>query len=83
MPICIICQGVYKGGRELTCSENCHEIFIERLIAQFGEYKKVVRMSTGIAYRVPTRDIIERGIREEELDQYPQWEEVESYKSEP
>jgi len=34
----------------------------------------VVRQSTGIAYKVPIRDIIERGIREQDLDQYPLWE---------
>ncbi|GAI47473.1 unnamed protein product, partial [marine sediment metagenome] len=54
----------------MTCSEQCHEELVRRLVAEFGEFKKVVRMSTGIAYKVPTRDIIERGIREEELDQY-------------
>lgn len=59
----------------MTCSEQCHEELVRRLLAEFGEFKKVVRMSTGIAYKVPTRDIIERGIREEELDQYPLWEE--------
>lgn len=56
------------------CSDE-HEELIRRLISEFGEFKKVVRMSTDIAYRVPTRDIIEKGIREQDLDRYPLWEE--------
>jgi len=75
MPRCLICHQIYDGGRELTCSDQCHEELARRLVADFGEFKKVVRMSTGIAYKVPTRDIIEKGISEENLDQYPLWEE--------
>jgi len=70
-----MCLNSYEGGREWTCSDACHEELIKRLISEFGEFKKVVRMSTSIAYRVPTRDILEKGIREQELDQYPLWEE--------
>jgi hypothetical protein len=40
---------------------------------RFGKYKKVVRASTGVAYKVPTRDIIEHGLKERELDKYPLW----------
>ncbi|KKL78846.1 hypothetical protein LCGC14_2020730, partial [marine sediment metagenome] len=67
----------YEVGRELTCSDQCHEDLTRRLIARFGEFKKVVRQSTGVAYKVPTRDIIERGVREQDLDQYPIWDEEE------
>jgi len=59
----------------MTCSDECHQVYVARLIAEFGEYKKVIRQSTGIAYRVPLRDIIGPGIREENLDRYPPWEE--------
>lgn len=76
MPRCFVCDKTYDRGRELTCSDECHEELIRRLIAEFGEFKKVVRESTGIAYSVPTRDIIERGLREQDLDQYPLWEET-------
>lgn len=48
---------------------------VRRLVVEFGEFKKVIRLSTGVAYKVPTRDIIEKGFRGEELDQYPRWEE--------
>jgi len=40
---------------------------------RFGQYKKVVRMTTGVAYKVPTKDIIERGLKQQELDRYPVW----------
>ena len=75
MPECFICQKHYDGGRELTCSDQCHQELVRRLIADFGEFKKVVRQSTGVAYKVPTGDIIESGLREEELDRYPVWKE--------
>jgi len=78
MPKCCICDREYESGRELTCSNECHEELGKRLIARFGEFKKVVRQSTGIAYKVPTRDIIEKGIREQDLDRYPVWEEEET-----
>lgn len=73
MPICVICGNFYTDGREMTCSQPCHDELVERLIAQFGEFKKVVRMTTGEAFKVPTRDIIEGGVREQDLDLYPRW----------
>lgn len=59
----------------MTCSDECHDRLVDGLIEQFGEFKKVVRQSTGVAYKVPTRDIIEGGLKEEELDRYTLWEE--------
>ncbi|MDD4984896.1 MAG: hypothetical protein PHQ43_03765 [Dehalococcoidales bacterium] len=75
MPRCAICGSAYDRGREMTCSDTCHEELVKRLIAEFGEFKQMVRANTGIAYRVPTRDIIEKGIREQDLGRYPKWEE--------
>lgn len=74
MPICIICGNFYTDGRDLTCTQPCHDQLVNHLVAQFGAFKKVVRMSTGVAYKVPTRDIIEKGIKEQDLDRYPLWE---------
>ena len=74
MPKCCICDREYESGREVSCSDQCHEELARRLLTRFGEFKKVVRARTGVAYKVPTRDIIERGIREQDLDQYPIWE---------
>lgn len=55
--------------------DQSREQLIQKLIARFGEFKKVVRMCTGVAYKVTTREIIEKGIREQDLDRYPLWEE--------
>lgn len=74
MPRCLICDVPYDQGREMTCSDRCHEELVKRLIAEFDEFKKVIRQSTGVAYKVPTRDIIEKVLKEEELGQYPLWE---------
>jgi len=57
----------------MATSDERREKIIQELIARFGEYKKVVRMRTGVAYKVPTRDILEKGIREQDLDRYPEW----------
>ena len=73
MANCFVCGREYKVGRELTCSDECHEELVSRLIEEYGEFKKVVRQTTGVAYKVPIRDIIEPGIKEEELDKYPLW----------
>ena len=43
------------------------------MVAEFGEFRKVERMKTGEIFRVPIRDIIEKGVKERELDKY--WEE--------
>jgi len=75
MPRCTVCGKTYERGRELTCSDKCHEALLERLSDQFGPFKKVKSMSTGKAYRVPTRDIMEHGLKEAELERYPHWNE--------
>ena len=58
----------------MACSDACHGELVRRLIAEFGEFKKVVDQTTGTAYRVPTRDIIEKGVKWRDLDRYPRWE---------
>lgn len=70
---CIICYTPYFGGRQFTCSEACHDELIKRLIEKWGEFRMVVRMKTGEAFKVPTRDILEKGVREQDLDRYPVW----------
>jgi len=74
MHICIICGTTYDQGREMSCSDACHEKLIRHLIDELGKFKKIVRAATGVAYKVPTRDIIEKGVQEQDLDQYPKWE---------
>ncbi len=55
------------------------EIQIQAIEGMLGKYKKVVRATTGEAFRVPMRDIITQGVREQDLDRYPRWEEPTSY----
>jgi len=76
MARCFICDKIYQPGREMTCSDQCHQELIRQLIAEFGQFQKLVRASTGLAYKVATRDIIEQGVREQDLDQYPLWEQT-------
>ncbi|MDD4987188.1 MAG: hypothetical protein PHQ43_15735 [Dehalococcoidales bacterium] len=49
---------------------------MKRRLAEFGEFKKALRANTSVAYRVPTRDIFEKGLREQGLDRYPKGEEA-------
>jgi hypothetical protein len=81
MDICVVCGKEYEPAEnvivQLTCSKECHDKLVESFIARFGEYKKVIRAGTGEAFRVPIRDIIEKGISEQTLDKYPKWKEEE------
>ena len=73
--VCVVCGKTYVTfyGHEFTCSEKCHKELCEKLVAMFGGFKKVVDAETGIAYKIPTRDILEKGLRHEDLVKYPEW----------
>lgn len=73
--LCVICDK--PGTFKMTCSEGCHEEFVEFCEEQYGISKKVIDQTTGISYKVPTRDIIEKGLKWKDLPNYPQWEEKE------
>ena len=71
---CAICgKPMAESRRILTCSGECHERLVERLVREFGEFKRVVDAETGKAYKVPTRRIIESGLKYTELRQFPEW----------
>lgn len=59
--------------RKATCSPECHEMFVRRCEKELGEYRKVISITRGMAYKVPTRVIIEQGIREQDLPRFPLW----------
>jgi len=42
---------------------------------QFGKYKRVVDIETGKTHKVPTRYILEHGLRWSELKNFPEWTE--------
>jgi len=46
---------------------------VDRLERAFGIYKKVVDNETRKIHMVPTRDIIEKGLRHQDLKKYPEW----------
>jgi len=71
---CVICGDFYYPGNDVTCSKECHDKLINLLIFKHGECKKITRATTGESFKVPLRDILENGVREEELDKYPRWE---------
>ena len=74
--LCMICDKHTIKGR-MTCSADCHEKFVEFCEEQYGISKKVIDETTGISYKVPTRDIIEKGLKWEDLTDYHLWEENE------
>ena len=63
----------YVNGRLYTCSDSCHETLVDELVKEFGEFKKVVD-AEGTVHKVPTTEILERGLRYEDLKKYPKWE---------
>lgn len=67
------CNADIKFLGRITCSKECHEKFVKSIEREFGEVKKVIDDTTGIVYRVPTRDIIEKGLTWNDLYRYPQW----------
>jgi len=67
------CNADIRSIGRVTCSEKCHDRFVKKLEMEFGEVKQVIDSTTGIAYKVPTRDIIERGLIWQDLPKYPQW----------
>lgn len=76
--ICIVCGKSYPrypDCRALTCSEPCHQKLVDRLVKEFGEFKRVVDVHTEKAYKAPTAHIIEHGLKYEDLPKFPEWTE--------
>ncbi len=67
------CNADIESHQKITCGENCHEKFIIKMLQEQGLFKKVVDMDSGIAYKVSTRLIIEEGLRQKDLKNYPIW----------
>ena len=72
--VCSVCGDEIPEG-SLTCGGDCHEIAIDFIESQFGVYKKVTDEVSGITYKVPVRDIIEKGLKQPDLVNYPLWTE--------
>ncbi len=66
------CGADIENAKRVTCSDRCHERFVEELEREFGAVKIVVDEATGKRHLVPTRTIIERGVRQDELHNFPE-----------
>ena len=66
------CNSDFEINTKTTCSEKCHDIFINECEKLFGKFKKVVGPS-GVDRMIPTKDIIEKSISGSEIDNYPVW----------
>lgn len=71
--VCVVCGGLYRVGGFYTCSEACHRRLVDALVREFGEFKKIFDLETGVAYRVPTREVLERGLWCRDLKKYLEW----------
>ena len=68
---CWIC-GAPCVGYLVTCSEDCHEELVLRFELKYGIYKRVVDLETMKTHKVPLRNIIEKGLRQQDLKNYPE-----------
>lgn len=69
----VCCNSDIELYQKITCGDKCHEKFIQKMISENGLFKKVIDQNTNIAYKVPTRTIIEKGLKQEDLKNYPVW----------
>lgn len=67
------CNADIESHTKITCGNYCHEKFILKMIHEHGLYKKVIDQESSIAYKIPTRLIIEDGLRQQDLKNYPRW----------
>lgn len=67
------CKADVDNNQKLSCSDKCHEVLVNTIENKMGQYKKIIDQSTNKAYRVPTKEIIEKGLRQEDLVNYPEW----------
>lgn len=67
------CNADILNMQKSTCSNDCHSKLVDELMKEYGEFKKVIDQETNIAHRVPTKDIIEKGLNQQDLYKYPKW----------
>lgn len=70
---CVICGASCPRGK-ITCCDDHHEEYIQQMEIKFGFYKKVTDEETGVSYKVSIREIIEKGLKQKDLSNYPEWE---------
>ena len=67
------CNADVNIQQKITCSDLCHTKFVDFMVEESGEFKKVLDMETGKFHKVPTRLIIEEGITQSRLKEFPEW----------
>ena len=67
----VCCGADIQWAGSITCSKHCHEELVTEFEKKFGPEKIIMDAETGIEYRVPTRDMIEIGVRHVDLPKYP------------
>ena len=67
------CDADVTNMQKTTCSDECHDKLVADIEKVFEKFKKVVDDETGIAYKVPTKYIIENGLNQQELKNFPRW----------
>jgi len=68
------CDADVLNHQNITCSQECHQIFVKKMLDEFGENKKITDETSGISYKVPTKQIIEDGITQDQLKDFPLWD---------
>lgn len=75
MSVCAACKKEYDekapGARAVTCGDECHKTLLDYYCSVWGETKRVTDATTGKVHLVPTRTIMEDGLKHGELAQYP------------
>lgn len=67
------CNSDIEMSNIITCGKHCHDLFVIKKIVEDGLFKKIIDATSGIAYKIPTKLIIEEGIRQQDLKKFPEW----------
>lgn len=72
--VCAACGALIPLARvsAAVCDDKCLQTWIESLVAQYGETRPITDLETGKVHAVPTRVILEAGIKGSDLAQYPE-----------
>ncbi len=68
---CSICGEPRPDFRATCLDPDCHETYVRLMEKECGQDKIVEDMTTGKRYLVPTRFIIEHGLKVNELPLFP------------
>jgi len=65
------CNFDVDNNQSITCSVQCHQLLVNIMIKEKGEFKMITDIHTKKTHKVPLRDIIEFGIKYDDLGKYP------------